>query len=187
MIRTTRGGLVSADDQNIIASVVLPRHTRGTVVYHKASMTFSDIDQTLLGWWGALLLIPQVPVEADLTTRVGQANFSELMESTKPIDVAVHGLVETGAPNNLFQDLDLHMERDFENISSIRKRALGLALESSGPAANAQVGWSLIQTSFDETLSYGWMWLMEVLVEWPTNFPQFFKREHVANEENQDS
>jgi len=184
LIRHTLGDDVTTDDINSLVSLFVPRHTRGTLMYVKAGLSVGMSNQQLDGVRRILALVPTILSEADAASYTG-SNMDILMSQLKPIDVAMFAITDIGVPANEQIPFNLEMERDFENVSSRRSRAVGLALKSAGPSANQPVGWTLLNVGFDETLDFTWYLIAEVLIEWPENKTMVFQPEHIANEENQ--
>lgn len=184
LIRHTLGDDITTDDINLLATLFVPRHTRGTLMFVKAGLSIGMSNQQLDGIRRVLALVPTVLTEAQMASYTG-SNMDRLMGQLKPIEVDMFGITDIGVPANEQIAFNLKFERDFENVSSRRIRAVGLALKSAGPSANNPVGWSLINVGFDETLDFTWYLIAEVLIEWPKNITMEWKEQHIANEENQ--
>ncbi len=183
LIRITTGGFVAADDQNVLATLLVPRHTRGTLLYVKAGLAVGQANVVLDGHVRVLALVPTVMVEGSFTPFIN--SIVNIMQLLKPVDITQIGITDVGTPTNRSFDFTLEMERDFNDYANSRRRVVGLALKSAGPSANNPIGWTLINTGFDETLDFSWFTIAEVLIEWPKNRSMRMPREHVANEENQ--
>ncbi len=187
MWRRTIGFFISADDINLLASVAVPRHCRATLQYVDFESAVPDAGIQLDAWWQAVALVPGIRTEASLQPLLAAANFAAFVDTLKPILIATKGWGDIGTPaNTTFIDTMVSKHRDYGNLSEIRKRVMGIAINNNGPGSNAVRGWSLVYTSFDETLTVVGYLIMEILLEWPKNKTMVFKREHVSNEENQD-
>lgn len=184
MLRHTLGDDITADDINLLATMFVPRHTRGTLLFVKAGLSVGHANQQLDGIRRWLALVPTIMTEAEVNIYTG-SNMDIMMSQLKPIDIDMFGITDIGTSAAEQIPFNLKFERDFENISSRRVRALGLALKSAGPSANRPIGWSLINGGFDETLDFSWYLIVEVLIEWPKNNSMRWLDEHIANEENQ--
>lgn len=188
MWRRMVGYFNSNDDANVLVTIAVPRHARATLRYAEFENSVPEADQTFDAWWQAVALVPGVRIEADLTDVVSASNFAQFVQKLQPILMATKGWPDVGTPaNTALIDTMVSKSRDFGNIDALRSRVLGLAINNSGPMSNTQQGWSLVYTSFDETLTLVGYLILEIVLEWPANRSMPFPREHVANEENQDN
>ncbi len=186
LIRTTIGFDITTDDINVLANIIVPRNARGTLVFAQAQLGYPVAAAgAFAGWWSILALVSGVRTEASLTNLISLTNISSFFQSLHPIVADQITITEEGTPTGEFLDLTMKFERDFESLSDLRKRALGLAILNKGPASNQQQGWSLVTTAFDETLELAGFLIVELLLEWPKNITMQWKEQHIANEENQ--
>lgn len=186
MWRRTIGWSIATDDINVLATVAIPRQVRATLKYAKFENTVPLANQTLNAWWQAVALVPGILTEAQMTPLISGGNFPAFMATLRPILVATKGWPDIGIPANAaLIDTMVSAERDFGNLDEIRQRVTGLAILNKGPGSNASRGWSIVYTSFDETLTTIGFVILEIVLEWPKHTSLALKSEHIANMENQ--
>lgn len=186
MWRRQIGFFNTSDDVNVVATLAVPRHVRATIQYAEFELSVPIADQTFDAWWQVTALVRGIRTEAQVASFIAPANFAQFVAVLRPLLMATKGWPDVGTPANAaLIDTMVSKSRDYGNLDEIQKRALGVAIMNRGPSSNQIDGWSLVYTSFDQTLTVAGFLILEILLEWPKNISMVFAPEHVANEENQ--